>query len=235
MGLISNKSQRSRRSSFPILDLERYNVQPTEPLLTDPLQYILRAPGTPVRAENRKHSLPGSGTSTYGVVHSVSDLEERLSAAEAARARLEREFAEHRAAQRGTPEAELAAQVVALQQKNLDLQRSAEKAAAAKKQYKAQVLRMARELAAMHRQQAAGETAHIGWLSLSSSKQRGTCNEAGGLHHVPTRAGHLVRSPSVRQIEVTLKERCGFRLDIRSTQLERRMLWRTNLREPFCR
>ncbi|GAQ88750.1 hypothetical protein KFL_004560110 [Klebsormidium nitens] len=88
-------------------------------------------------------------------------LEERLSATEAARARLEREFAEHRAAQRGTPEAELAAQVVALQQKNLDLQRSAEKATAAKKQYKAQVLRMARELAAMHRQQAADEAARL--------------------------------------------------------------------------
>jgi hypothetical protein len=48
------------------------------------------------------------------------------------------------------------AQVVALQQKNLELQRGAEKATTAKKQYKAQVLRMARELAAMHRQQAAG-------------------------------------------------------------------------------
>lgn len=86
----------------------------------------------------------------------ASGLEERLASAEAARAKLEREFSDFRAAQRGTPEAELMAQVVALQQKNLELQRGAEKATTAKKQYKAQVLRMARELAAMHRQQAAG-------------------------------------------------------------------------------
>lgn len=99
-----------------------------------------------------EHQLSLERDRTAAVARQRDAAEARLLAAEARAAAMEAQFAEYRAAQRATPEAQLQWQLQQAQTVAAAAEARAAKAVKAKKHYKEQVLQLARELAAVHQQ-----------------------------------------------------------------------------------
>eukprot|EP01018_Ginkgo_biloba_P018461 Gb_25150 [translate_table: standard] len=81
-------------------------------------------------------------------------LEQRLAQTNSALTDVEKQFIAFKAKQRNSSEAELSAQLMLVKQQCSDLQRRLESAVRSRNEYKAQVLRMAKEIASLHRHSA---------------------------------------------------------------------------------
>ncbi|WIA21573.1 hypothetical protein OEZ85_000765 [Tetradesmus obliquus] len=102
-----------------------------------------------------EHQLSLERDRTAAVARQRDAAESRLLAAEARAAALEAQFSEYRSAQRDTPEAQLQLQLQEVQAAAARAEDRAARAIKLKKQYKQQVLQLAREMAALHQQRQA--------------------------------------------------------------------------------
>ncbi|MCO5608663.1 hypothetical protein L7F22_062877 [Adiantum nelumboides] len=114
--------------------------------------------------------------------HSV--LEKRLATANTALADLEKQFCTYKTEHYKTSEAELLGQVMLLKQQCNDLKRNYEQSIKTKNDYKAQVQKLAKELAKLHKQrtqdeanQRAQERGHLALQSLIDAQARKTDEE----------------------------------------------------------
>ncbi|KAJ7516333.1 hypothetical protein O6H91_22G054400 [Diphasiastrum complanatum] len=100
-----------------------------------------------------EHRLELEGSKYAALKEQYEILEQRMGIANATLTSIEREFADYRATQRTSSEAELTGQIMLLKQQYHDLQGKAELTLKSRNEYKAQVLHMAKELAHHHRHQ----------------------------------------------------------------------------------
>lgn len=99
-----------------------------------------------------EHQLSLERDRTAAVARQRDAAEARLLAAEARAAAMESQFMEYRAAQRATPEAQLQLQLQEAQAAAAAAQARATKAVKARKHYKEQVMKLAREITSLHQQ-----------------------------------------------------------------------------------
>eukprot|EP00878_Enallax_costatus_P021260 GHUV01022502.1.p1 GENE.GHUV01022502.1~~GHUV01022502.1.p1 ORF type:complete len:531 (+),score=261.65 GHUV01022502.1:951-2543(+) len=109
-------------------------------------------PTDPLAQVECEHQLSLERDRTAAVARQRDAAEARLLAAEARAAAMEAQFTEYRAAQWATPEGQLQIQLQEAQAAAAAAQTRAGKAVKARKHYKDQVMKLARELAALHQQ-----------------------------------------------------------------------------------